>query len=366
MKKIATWLLAVCMVCTGFTSCQFPFDIDGITSQTESVENTQSQNGGNQDEWISGENKTAFSEEEQGRFNSAVGFVIPYIQNWRYRIEDYEGYNGDLMAYENGMLFVVEGLTEEACDQYIEGLKNNEDYSFEYPQDGYYYFSRFVGDEAYFVKVRDVWMKTHFGLEVYAYSYTFEEIDSGDSGSDSSVVDSEEEPDLPTTGFKFEKLGQDSYEIVGFYGDEDGVVEIPESYNGLPVRNIAGNAFYGQESITEVIIGDNIYAIEGNAFMLCCNLEKVTLGNNLTVIDQSVFLGCEKLEEITIPASVTFMGASVFKNCTNLKSVVLEDPEGWYNTNNLYKIFPVEDMSNASTVATYFTETYVSQGWFRD
>ena len=343
-----------------------PFDIDGITSQTESVENTQSQNGGNQDEWISGENKTAFSKEEEERFTSAVGFVIPYIQNWRYRIEDYEGYNGDLMAYENGMLFVVEGLTEEACDQYIEDLKNNEDYSFEYPQDGYYYFSRFVGDEVYFVKVRDVWMKTHFGLEVYAYSYTFEEIDSGDSGSDSSVVDSEEEPDLPTTGFKFEKLGQDSYEIVGFYGDEDGVVEIPESYNGLPVRNIAGNAFYGQESITEVIIGDNIYAIEGNACMLCCNLEKVTLGNNLTVIDQSVFLGCEKLEEITIPASVTFMGASVFKNCTNLKSVVLEDPEGWYNTNNLYKIFPVEDMSNASTVATYFTETYVSQGWFRD
>ena len=348
MKKWIALLLATCSLSMFVAAC--------TQSGGDSVEYSTIEN--------SDPNKTAFSKEEENWFTSAVGFVIPYIQNERYKIEKYEGYDGNLMAYENGLLFYAEGLTEESCAQYVVDLKGDENYNFEYPQDGYYYFSRFVNNEdAYFIKVREIWIKTSFALEVYVYSYTFEEIESAESESESSASSEENIPVQPTVGFKYEKEGRDSYSIVGFYGDEDGVVEIPDTYNGLPVRYIRGNAFYRREDIKELIVSDNIYSIEGNAFMLCCNLEKVTLGSGLEVIDQQVFFGCEKLEGITIPASVTFIGSGAFRDCTGLKSVVLENPEGWYTTSNLHKPFPLADMSNANTVAKYFTETYTSVAW---
>ena len=165
----------------------------------------------------------------------------------------------------------------------------------------------------------------------------------------------------------YEKDGKDSYSVVGFLGDEDGIVEIPEYYKGLPVRYIRGNAFYGAEEITELIIGNNVLTIEGNAFMLCSNLEKVTLGNSLTLLDMQVFYGCEKLEEITIPATVTFIGSNVFKNCSQLKSIIFESPEGWYIRGDINKIhFSADDMSDAETVVKYFTDTYVSNAWWKD
>ena len=191
--------------------------------------------------------------------------------------------------------------------------------------------------------------------------------DDGDGKCDDCKYVMNEVPDIQEFGFEYEKHNDGSYSIIGFYGDEDGVVEIPDSYNGFPVRYIRGNAFYGQESITELIIGNNVLCIEGNAFMLCSNLEKVTLGNSITLIDMQAFLGCEKLQEITIPASVTFIGSGAFRNCTQLKSVVLESPEGWCTSDDVFnRPFPIEDMSNAETVAEYFTDTYVRVAWIKE
>lgn len=351
MKREIAVFLAVCTLSAVFTAC-------GKTGGESSVNSgvSESSDIGNNG------NKTAFSEEEEGRFQSAFGFVIPFIPNGSYRVKEYEGYNGDLMAYENGLAFYAEGLTQEACEQYVKNLKEDENYSFEYPQDGYFYFSR----NGYFVKVCHYWMKTGFGLDVYVYSYTFEENENSEESTEEENSSSEEQEEPIRTGLQYEQHKDGTYSVIGFYGDEDGVVEIPDTYNGFPVRYIRGNAFYGQECITEVIVGDNVYSIEGNAFMHCCNLEKVTLGNSLELIDMQAFLGCEKLEEITIPASVTFIGNSVFRDCTRLKSIVLEDPNGWCTTSNLHKPFPVEDMSNPSTVAKYFTDTHAGKGWRKD
>lgn len=353
--------LTLCLaLCSSFAACNYVGGIfTPIGGNTDSSANStqHSDNGNNGD-------ATAFSSQEENLFSTAFGFVIPFIQNNGYRVEEYEGYNGDLRAYENGLVFIAEGLTEEDCKAYVSNLKNDETYSFEYPQDGYYYFTR----NGYFVKVEYYWMKTSFGLSVYTYSYTFEEIDSSDAPTDGDSSDTGEDiPDIPEFGFEYEKHGDGSYSIIDFYGDEDGIVEIPDTYQGLPVRYIRANAFYGAEEITEVIVGDNVLVIEGNAFMHCYNLEKVTLGNSLTLIDMQVFLGCEKLEEITIPATVTFIGNGAFRDCTRLKSVILENPEGWCTSDDLYnRPFPVEDMSNVETVAKYFTDTYVRVSWLKE
>lgn len=188
----------------------------------------------------------------------------------------------------------------------------------------------------------------------------------GDGKCDDCKYVMYEIPVIQENGIVYEKDGNESYSVVGFLGDDDGIVEIPDTYNGLPVRYVRDNAFYGAEVITELIVGDNVLVIEGNAFMKCCNLEKVTLGNSLTLIDMQAFLGCEKLETITIPATVTFIGSGAFKKCSRLKSVILENPNGWYTSSNIHKLFPAEDMSNAETVVKYFTDTYVGVAWLKE
>ena len=147
MKKIKS--IFACCLC--FALCANCIACDGNTNNA----NSESGNTSISSNDAPVEN-TAFSEEEENRFLSSFGFVIPFIQNTSYRVEDYEGYNGDLLAYENGLVFIAEGLTEEACKEYVENLKNDDNYSFEYPQDGYYYFSR----DGYFVKIEYYWMKT--------------------------------------------------------------------------------------------------------------------------------------------------------------------------------------------------------------
>ncbi len=176
---------------------------------------------------------------------------------------------------------------------------------------------------------------------------------SGDSGSNST----EEK-----VGIQYERSRDGSYEVIGLGKIESGVVEIPDTYFGEPVVYIRETAFYGREDITELIIGDNVVYITGNAFMLCSNLEKVTLGSKIELIDQRVFYGCAKLTEITIPASVKMIGSQAFGGCTSLKSIVLENKEGWRTSSKEY--FTVEELSDAETVAKYFTETYAGKAFF--
>ena len=189
----------------------------------------------------------------------------------------------------------------------------------------------------------------------------------GDGKCDDCEYVMDEKPVIQENGIVYEKDGAESYSVVGFLGDDDGIVVIPDTYAGLPVRYIRGNAFYGQDTITEVVIGNNVLTIEGNAFMRCYNLEKVTLGESLELIDMQVFLGCAKLEEITIPASVKFIGNGAFRDCSKLKCVFLIDPSGWCTSDDIFnRPYPTEDMSNAETVAEYFTETYVRVSWIKD
>lgn len=348
-RAVAFCLCAV--LCAGFFACGQGDDKgDGagssITSGMESVDL-----------------KTAFTNEEESRFQALFGFVVPFIATYRYRVETYEGYNADLCAEESGLAFFAETASEDECKAYLENLRDDENYNYEYREGNYHYFSR----DGYFVKVSYYRQATAYELAVFAYSYRFEDNGSADSSVDSSSApgsDSSSEFQQPEFGFEYEKDRDNSYSIIGFYGDEDGIVEIPDFYNGLPIRYIRANAFYAQESIVELIVGNSVWIIEGNAFMLCSNLQKITFGNGLELIDMQAFFGCESLEEVAIPASVTFIGSGAFGNCVRLKSIALADPNGWARSADAFKkVFPAEEMSNAATVAEYFTETYKGSAW---
>lgn len=206
----------------------------------------------------------------------------------------------------------------------------------------------------------------------------------------SDVIDSNiPEVDVPdsipaTVGLRF-ALNPDrtAYRVVGYntVGLPAGAVlsssvYIPYTYLGLPVIDIAHNAFFGADvtsvalpktllrisegafetsAIASINIPASVLYIEDGAFARCKSLTSITVeegnsrysvvskflvdGNRLirgfgeadidasiTEIADYAFSGCEAIETLTIPATVQVIGESVFRECPNLKVVTIEAP----------------------------------------
>ncbi len=86
--------------------------------------------------------------------------------------------------------------------------------------------------------------------------------------------------------------------ITGYTGP-DGVVTIPDTIDGLPVRCIGEFAFDTCPGLTGVVIPDSVTAISNSAFMGCCELTNINIPRNITYIGLSVFLFCSGLQTIT-------------------------------------------------------------------
>ena len=154
------------------------------------------------------------------------------------------------------------------------------------------------------------------------------------------------------------------YAVLGM-GDYEGTeLDIPGVYNGLPVTEIAENAFDGS-NITSVSLPETVKIIGENAFARCDNLKKVniesveawcnidfrsmascpmyfatemylkgelitqlTVPDSVTAIPDYAFYECSNITGVTVGAGVTEIGESAFYNCEKLKSVVLNGAIG--------------------------------------
>lgn len=106
-----------------------------------------------------------------------------------------------------------------------------------------------------------------------------------------------------------------------FYGlvrSVKGTYAIP---NGT--HTIKSGAFYGCNSLTNIIIPNTVNSIEQSTFSNCTGLTSITLPNTITQIKDSTFRGCYNLSNIIIPDTVTSIAGSAFSNCTGLTSVTL-------------------------------------------
>lgn len=148
-----------------------------------------------------------------------------------------------------------------------------------------------------------------------------------------------------TPGIVYEISSNGTYaSVIGYIGTASQV-KIAETYNGVPVKYIAKEAFKFAD-ITSIIIADSIVSIGARAFLRCYDLRDVTLGNGLTSIDEyafgscsglknikfgnslisigdDAFNSCTQLERVSIPDSVTSIGNSAFEDCSSLTSVVI-------------------------------------------
>ena len=100
-------------------------------------------------------------------------------------------------------------------------------------------------------------------------------------------------------------------------------LDIPSTYNGLPVTSIGERAFESCEDLSSITIPNSVTSIEYFAFYRCLSLTNITIPNSVTSIGDLAFRECTSLASITIPDSVTSIGDDAFAGCTSLSSITI-------------------------------------------
>ncbi len=167
-----------------------------------------------------------------------------------------------------------------------------------------------------------------------------------------------------------------------------GVVEIPETYGGLPVTAIYENAFENCSQITEITVPASITRIGSNAFNSCTSLKKVVISNasceiggaafvycsalesvelpsQLKTIPNEAFGHCLSLKSIEIPSTVTLIGAEAFRMCTSLTQVDIPASVTAIRLNAFLGCSSVEAFNVASGNSVYSSKNGVLYGHFK-
>ena len=149
----------------------------------------------------------------------------------------------------------------------------------------------------------------------------FTESDAPWTGSSAVVGD-------VTLTAKFEQLfvfaeNADGYTVTGIRrAQSDGILAIPNTYNGRSVTEIGDNAFGNARWIAEVRLPQGMKRIGGYAFNDCAALERIVFNSGLESIGEYAFVGIGA-SEIELPESVKTVGAGAFTYCEELTEVRL-------------------------------------------
>ena len=80
----------------------------------------------------------------------------------------------------------------------------------------------------------------------------------------------------------------------------------------------AQNLYLNDSLLTELIIPDTVEVIESNTFTRCASIKSITLGENTHTIDNGAFSECSSLVTFNGNDKLIEIGASAFFRCTNL------------------------------------------------
>jgi hypothetical protein len=117
-----------------------------------------------------------------------------------------------------------------------------------------------------------------------------------------------------TADFSVELTADGSGVLIKRYLGKVLTVKVPDTFEGLPVKEIGKNAFNGADvaNITSVVLPQGLKKIGENAFIYQVKLASVVIPNSVIEIGNEAFRQCSALKSIDIPDSVTTLGTSVF------------------------------------------------------
>ncbi|MDE6373315.1 MAG: leucine-rich repeat domain-containing protein, partial [Clostridia bacterium] len=107
------------------------------------------------------------------------------------------------------------------------------------------------------------------------------------------------------------------------FKDQITELVIPDTYMGLPVKEVGERAFVGCVNLERVTLGKNVVSIGDYAFMDNLCLNAVDFNNGLLEIRFRAFYGCSALEKVVLPPNLFIVGGGVFYGCSGLKKVIV-------------------------------------------
>ena len=138
-----------------------------------------------------------------------------------------------------------------------------------------------------------------------------------------------------------------------------------KNVNGHLIATYSGVNYYlgydGDETEITVSDGlpDGVYEIYPYAFYKNDSLTKLTVGEKISKIGENAFYGCTSLTSVTISASVQSIGKYAFSECASLSDVYLESIDGWYVDGVGY----LKRLNVTANAAKQLKKTYCDKEW---
>lgn len=122
-------------------------------------------------------------------------------------------------------------------------------------------------------------------------------------------------------GAVYEISKDGSHVIIVGHSEEFPRLVIPAEIEGLPVTEIAKNAFTNNVDLYSVVIPDSVTVIGEDAFRNCRSLVSITLPAGLKELPMNCFFGCSVLKTVSLPEGLERIGEFCFEGCTKLGAV---------------------------------------------
>ena len=120
------------------------------------------------------------------------------------------------------------------------------------------------------------------------------------------------------SGAVYEISEDGTYVIITGYSEEFPKIEIPSEIDGLPVTEIAKNAFTNNVDLYSIVIPDSVTVIGEDAFRNCRSLVSVRFPTGLKALPMNCFFGCSVLKTVILPEGLEKIGEFCFEGCTKL------------------------------------------------